>query len=531
MVRLFVLLSLLALVSMIFVWYKLRYHSRSWDSTSIYYTEIPLIENMDSINPDSDIVVLQRDPSRLVAQKNRQYCASHRLYYHILSDTSPYQMIHDLFHRFPHIRYIFSVDQPHAVFFSHALDLRRLLQQSGDSSIILSYHESDPERLHPSIMILRRSDIVSYKLSKLFLHPANRQSILSDPVYLDHPLPKRTEWHRLGLPVFHYDTCIYHEHSILGSRSPFMRYHGKENHPIMNVYPWGPPPKGYMEIPSRYLDKTLSPTRKKRKIPYVIHQTMETTLLSDGVYHNSFQKLVSMNPHYQYIYWDALACRDFLQQSFPSYVLKAYDTLLSGAYRADLFRYCVLYIYGGVYLDSEVVPLVPLDKIIPDDMDLVTASDIAPMGLWQGLMAFAPGHEFLLQLIRSVCTIVFDKTYDFSHHNLSPFGKTLLITGPERLGGELNLYLGLPFTHDISEGIQDTPHIRFKILAFSGKEMVTRPFVYDPVIQENAFYFKQSELDPDTRQRQSLLRREHHYSELFRRRRVYRHVLQKLRHD
>ena len=51
-----------------------------------------------------------------------------------------------------------------------------------------------------------------------------------------------------------------------------------------------------------------------------------------------------------YLFNDA-DCRDFVAREYPPDVLMAYDRLMPTAFKADLWRYCVLYKYGGVYLD------------------------------------------------------------------------------------------------------------------------------------------------------------------------------------
>ena len=51
-----------------------------------------------------------------------------------------------------------------------------------------------------------------------------------------------------------------------------------------------------------------------------------------------------------YLYNDA-DCRAFIRSAFPPDVLYAYDLLIPTAFKADLWRYCVLYKFGGVYLD------------------------------------------------------------------------------------------------------------------------------------------------------------------------------------
>ena len=44
-------------------------------------------------------------------------------------------------------------------------------------------------------------------------------------------------------------------------------------------------------------------------------------------------------------------CRSFIEREYPPDVLMAYDRLIPTAFKADLWRYCVLYKYGGAYLD------------------------------------------------------------------------------------------------------------------------------------------------------------------------------------
>ena len=49
--------------------------------------------------------------------------------------------------------------------------------------------------------------------------------------------------------------------------------------------------------------------------------------------------------------FDDTECRAFIAREYPDEVLCAYDRLIPTAFKADLWRYCVLYKYGGVYLD------------------------------------------------------------------------------------------------------------------------------------------------------------------------------------
>ena len=57
------------------------------------------------------------------------------------------------------------------------------------------------------------------------------------------------------------------------------------------------------------------------------------------------------NPNfYHYLYNDE-KCREFIKDFYSEDVLKAYDAIIPAAIKIDLWRYCVLYKYGGIYLD------------------------------------------------------------------------------------------------------------------------------------------------------------------------------------
>lgn len=76
------------------------------------------------------------------------------------------------------------------------------------------------------------------------------------------------------------------------------------------------------------------------------------------------------------------ASGEFLETHFPPEVKEAYDALTAGAFKADLFRYCVLFIYGGVYADVDVILQSKLDVAIDDDVGFMTPVDLS-VSYWQ----------------------------------------------------------------------------------------------------------------------------------------------------
>ncbi|AMQ10672.1 putative mannosyltransferase [Brazilian marseillevirus] len=167
-------------------------------------------------------------------------------------------------------------------------------------------------------------------------------------------------------------------------------------------------------------------------IPFQIFQTNEEKVLPGMK--EALDSWSKMNPEYRHIFFPTSLCRDFISQNFEKRVLDAYDSLVPGAYKADLFRYCALYVSGGVYVDSAMVCLVPLKDWLPRDKTLVSAKDEGVQsGIYQAFFACVPRHPMLRSLIDLVVSRVENKEYG---------PRDLYTTGPMVFGNALNLYLG-----------------------------------------------------------------------------------------
>jgi hypothetical protein len=98
---------------------------------------------------------------------------------------------------------------------------------------------------------------------------------------------------------------------------------------------------------------TISPPLYSRDphriIPRIVHQTWFEPL-SRQKYPNMSRLVESFRQSgWDYKFWSDAEAQNFLSTHFPAEVRQAYDALRPGAFKADLFRYCVLLIHGGVY--------------------------------------------------------------------------------------------------------------------------------------------------------------------------------------
>jgi hypothetical protein len=198
-----------------------------------------------------------------------------------------------------------------------------------------------------------------------------------------------------------------------------------------------------------------------RRIPKIIHQTWNEPLTKER-YPNwsQFQMSFQQQAGYDYRFYTDSAARDLIQSHFPPEVVQAYDDLLPGAYKADLFRYCVLLIHGGVYADIDVLMVSKLDALITDDVGFVIPLDLqrfhpsnGALCLWNAFVAASPGHPYLAKAIENVVNAVRNRYnyVDLAHMVTCPFKAretevtrvvTLLATGPCMLGLTVNQVLG-----------------------------------------------------------------------------------------
>jgi hypothetical protein len=158
------------------------------------------------------------------------------------------------------------------------------------------------------------------------------------------------------------------------------------------------------------------------------------------------------NPEFQHFLYDDNMCREFIRDNFPEDVLRAYDLLIPGAYKADLWRYCILYKKGGIYLDISYTPFnnfkfLNLTKKEHFVIDLETFEEnphfyrcesSGECRIYNALMVTLPGNQ---KLYKSLCQIVCNvKNKFYGKNSLEPTGPNLLkkyFTDYEKLSIEL----------------------------------------------------------------------------------------------
>jgi len=106
-------------------------------------------------------------------------------------------------------------------------------------------------------------------------------------------------------------------------------------------------------------------------------------------------------PNWKYIFFSDEDCRVFLKTYFSDRVLRIFDILIFGAAKADLFRMCYLYIHGGFYIDSDLVPLTTLNAL-PFHKHLIVVQAPCNKRLYQAFVGSVSGSPLIEKTIRCI---------------------------------------------------------------------------------------------------------------------------------
>jgi mannosyltransferase OCH1-like enzyme len=106
-------------------------------------------------------------------------------------------------------------------------------------------------------------------------------------------------------------------------------------------------------------------------IPKVIYQTWYKKNIPEPI-QNAINLMMEQNPNYSHHLYDDNDIEDFIKNNFNENIYSAYKCLTVGAAKADLWRYLVLFKYGGVYLDIDSVIYGKLNELIVDDYAIIS---------------------------------------------------------------------------------------------------------------------------------------------------------------
>jgi len=166
-------------------------------------------------------------------------------------------------------------------------------------------------------------------------------------------------------------------------------------------------------------------------IPKIIHQTWKNTQIPDN-WIDAQKSCKAIHSDYKYILWTHEDMDKFVKNEYPNF----YKTYISYKYniqRCDAFRYLVLYKYGGIYIDLDIVCKKSLNNFLHYDIVLPLCSSDSNM-FTNGFLMIIPKHPFFKYCIDQL------PNYINSYSYLGKFSHVMNSTGPVFLTNMIKNY-------------------------------------------------------------------------------------------
>jgi mannosyltransferase OCH1-like enzyme len=131
-------------------------------------------------------------------------------------------------------------------------------------------------------------------------------------------------------------------------------------------------------------------------IPKIIYLTYKDNNIPEEI----FTRWRNLNKDYTIKFYDDSNCFIFIKNNFGEEYANYFSEIKIGPYKADFWRLCILYIYGGIYTDIDIVPIQPISKII-ENSDLCTCLAMNKRSIFQAFIAVTPKNELIKLCLES----------------------------------------------------------------------------------------------------------------------------------
>ena len=143
-------------------------------------------------------------------------------------------------------------------------------------------------------------------------------------------------------------------------------------------------------------------------IPKVV---MQTHYDFGGVPPKVTDQFERLAPDFERILFDDEGAASFIRKHYSEEMARVFEAFSTGAFKADFFRYCYLYVEGGIYLDIKTELVVPLKDIYEElrknDTSMATCLSTfqlaAPLTFgtcaYQGIIFARPRHPIFLECL------------------------------------------------------------------------------------------------------------------------------------
>ena len=162
--------------------------------------------------------------------------------------------------------------------------------------------------------------------------------------------------------------------------------------------------KDFYELNNNKIPKNIYQTYKNKNIPEIVKLRWN-----------------KLNPDYKYFLYDDNDCYNFLLNYYNKEIADIFRYKIKhGPIKSDFWRVCILYIFGGIYADIDIKPIISIDNILNKDITFYTCINDKELDIFNlnpHFIAVTPKNELIKQCIDKY--IEYDKFKPYSYHGWS----------------------------------------------------------------------------------------------------------------
>jgi mannosyltransferase OCH1-like enzyme len=148
------------------------------------------------------------------------------------------------------------------------------------------------------------------------------------------------------------------------------------------------------------IKELINNKNKEEVIPRNIFQAWHSDNLPNSVKF-CISNIQKCNPNFNHYLYNDEKCREFIKENYSEDILKTYDAIIPAAIKIDLWRYCVLYKYGGIYLDVKYFCVNGFNFNYLIDKEYF-CKDFDKVGVYNAMIICKPNNEIIKKCIIQV---------------------------------------------------------------------------------------------------------------------------------
>jgi len=174
-------------------------------------------------------------------------------------------------------------------------------------------------------------------------------------------------------------------------------------------------------------------------IPKIIHQIyfdLHNKKIEDiPLFKTSSDRIQKLNPDYQYILWSEKECFDLVKEKLPEH-FEFYKSMKYKIQQIDYMRFVLLYVYGGIYVDLDLIAINKLDSVLNQKFFAYSLRGFIPKHhefVQNDFMGSVKGFK-LWKIVMDICPINYHKKLNIKAYAIRKFRFVIHTTGPRFFG-------------------------------------------------------------------------------------------------